>query len=53
MITAVKAATARIGDSAAADWFGKIGDVLDCIIPIVLSLIAAVSLGMIALGLVH
>ena len=57
MMTAIKAATARmgenIGDSEAADWFRTIGDVLDCVIPIALAVTVTVSLVLVVFDLVH
>jgi len=53
MMTAIKAATAHMSGSEAADWFRKVGDMLDRAIPIALSCIAIVSLILVAFDVIH
>jgi hypothetical protein len=43
----------RIGTSPFGLWCGNVGDVLDCVIPIVLVVVIIIGLGSIALGFVH
>lgn len=51
-MSAINEAT-PIGDDEKIDWFGKIGNLIDCVIPIILSLIAASSLVLVAFGFIH
>lgn len=53
MMAVVSALAARVGESEFARWWRMAGDVLDCVIPIVLSVAIAVALGSIWLGYVQ
>ena len=49
----VAAMALRIGESEVARWYGKVGDALDYLIPIVLFAVIVASLGAIAFGFVQ
>jgi hypothetical protein len=53
MMAAVSAAALRVGKSGFGRWCGKVSDVIDCIIPIVLVTALAVGSASIALGLIQ
>ena len=53
MMAVVSAMAARVGESAFADWWRKVGDVLDCVIPIVLAVTVTVGGGAVLFGYVH
>jgi hypothetical protein len=52
MMAMVSAAAARVGDSAFGHWCGKVGDIIDCAIPIVLLIAIIAGMGAIWLGYV-
>jgi hypothetical protein len=53
MMAAVSAMAARVGESAFARWWFKVGDVLDRAIPIALVIALAIGTGAILFGFVH
>jgi hypothetical protein len=53
MMAAVSAMAVRVGESSFARLCGKVGDVLDCAIPIALVVALAIGSGSIAFGFVH
>jgi hypothetical protein len=52
MMAAVSAMAARAGESSFGQWCGKVRDVIDCAIPITLTIALAVSAASIIFGLV-
>jgi hypothetical protein len=53
MMAAVSAMVAHVGESSFARLCGKVGDVLDCMIPITLVVAIVVGCGLIAFSFVH
>lgn len=53
MMAAVSAMVTRVGESSFSHACGKVGDVLDCVIPIALVVALAIGSGLIAFGFVH
>jgi hypothetical protein len=53
MMATVSTVAARVGESTLACWCTKVGDLLDCVIPIVLAIAAIIGMGSVAFGFVH
>jgi hypothetical protein len=53
MMAAVSAMAVRVGESSFGQWCGKVADVIDCVIPIALTLALAIGSGAILFGFVQ
>jgi hypothetical protein len=53
MMAFIKVMKSRVVANPVASWSGKIGDVLDCIIPVALVAVVLVVSGLIAFGFVR
>ena len=53
MTALIKAVKSRFVASPIASWCGKIGDVIDCIVPIALVVVVLVASGLMAFGFIQ
>ena len=52
MMAAVSAMATNVGESSFGQWFGKAGSVIDCVIPIAITVALVIGWGSIIFGLV-
>jgi hypothetical protein len=53
MMAFIKGMKSRVAENPVAGWSGKVGDVLDCVIPVALAAVVLVVSGLIAFGFIQ